>query len=60
MALVPVLRRQRQRISDFKASLIYRVNSRIVRGHTEKPCLKKQKIHQRYTEKIILKILART
>ena len=30
-------------ISEFKASLVYKVSSRTARGYTEKPCLEKQK-----------------
>ena len=30
-------------ISEFEASLIYRVSSRISQDYTEKPCLKKKK-----------------
>jgi hypothetical protein len=29
-------------ISEFEASLVYRVSSRTARGYTEKPCFKKQ------------------
>jgi hypothetical protein len=32
-----------RQISDFKASLVYRVSSRIAKGYTEKSCLEKQK-----------------
>jgi hypothetical protein len=31
-----------KRISEFEASLVYRVSSRTVEGYTEKPCLEKQ------------------
>jgi hypothetical protein len=31
-----------RRISEFEASLVYRVSSRTARGYTEKPCLEKQ------------------
>jgi hypothetical protein len=37
--LVPALGRQRQQISEFKASLVYRANSRTIRATQEKPCL---------------------
>jgi hypothetical protein len=32
-----------RRISEFKASLVYRETSRTAEGYTEKPCLKKTK-----------------
>ncbi|EDL07105.1 mCG1028373, partial [Mus musculus] len=32
-----------RRISEFEASLVYKVSSRTTRGYTEKPCLEKPK-----------------
>jgi hypothetical protein len=32
-----------RQISEFKASLVYRVSSRTAKGYTEKPCLRKKK-----------------
>jgi hypothetical protein len=31
-----------RQVSEFEASLVYRVSSRTARGYTERPCLKKQ------------------
>jgi hypothetical protein len=42
--LIPALGRQNRQISEFKASLVYRVSSRIARFYTEKPCLKKEEV----------------
>lgn len=42
MSLIPVLRRQRQLVSEFKASMIYRASSRTA-GATQKPWLGKTK-----------------
>ena len=45
--LIPALWRKRQAISEFDASLVYKIISRTARGmsssRTKKPCLKKQK-----------------
>jgi hypothetical protein len=41
--LIPALGRQRQAISEFEASLVYRVSSRTARGTQRNPVLKKQK-----------------
>jgi hypothetical protein len=41
MPLISALRRQ---ISEFKASMIYRVIFQDTHGYTEKPCLEKQMI----------------
>ena len=47
MPLIPALRRQRQAISEFDASVVYKIISRTARGmsssRTKKPCIKKQK-----------------
>jgi hypothetical protein len=42
MPLIPDLGGRDRRISEFKASLVYKVTSRTARA-TEKPCLKKPK-----------------
>jgi hypothetical protein len=47
MPLIPALGRQRQAISEFEASLVYRVSSRYSQGYTEKPCLKKKNTHKK-------------
>jgi hypothetical protein len=38
-------------ISEFEASLIYRVSSRTARTNTEKPCLEKNKTKQKNKKK---------
>jgi hypothetical protein len=43
MPLIPELGRQGRQISEFDASLVYRVSSRTAKIYTEKPCLKKKK-----------------
>jgi hypothetical protein len=54
MPLIPALRRQRQaRISEFEASLVYKVSSRTARA-AEKPCLEKRKTNKQ-TNKILKK-----
>jgi hypothetical protein len=41
MPLIPTLRRQRKAdFFEFKASMVYRVNSRTARAVEKKPCLK--------------------
>jgi hypothetical protein len=49
MPLIPALGRQRQTdwISEFKASLVYRVSSRTARATQRNPVSKKKKIHYR-------------
>jgi hypothetical protein len=46
-----------RRISEFEASLIYRVSSRTARakGYTEKPCLEKAKKKKKKKRKKIIK-----
>jgi hypothetical protein len=46
MPLIPALGRQRQAISEFKASLVYKSEFQDSPGYTEKPCIKKQKQKQ--------------
>jgi hypothetical protein len=41
--LIPALRSQSQQISEFKASLIYRLSSRTARATQRRPCLKENK-----------------
>jgi hypothetical protein len=41
--LIPALGRQRQVISEFKVSLVYKVEFQDSQGYTEKPCLKNTK-----------------
>jgi hypothetical protein len=41
-SLIPALSKQRQAISKFEASLVYKVSSRAARA-IQKPCLKKRK-----------------
>jgi hypothetical protein len=48
--LIPVLGRQRQRISEFEANLIYNVNSRTEDGYTKKHCLEVNKINSHQTQ----------
>jgi hypothetical protein len=36
-------------ISEFEASLVYRVSSRISQGYTEKPCLKNKQTNKQTT-----------
>jgi hypothetical protein len=43
MPLIPALGRQRQAISEFKASLVYRVSSRTARATQRNPVSKKPK-----------------
>jgi hypothetical protein len=43
MPLIPALGRQRQRISEFKASLVYKVSSRTARATQKNPVSKKTK-----------------
>jgi hypothetical protein len=43
MPLIPVLGRQRQGISEFKVSLVYRVSFRTARATQRNPVSKKQK-----------------
>jgi hypothetical protein len=40
--LIPVLRRQRQTLSEFEARLVYRVSSRTARATQRNPVLKNQ------------------
>jgi hypothetical protein len=35
-----------RRISEFEASLVYKVSSKTARGYTEKPCLEKTKTNK--------------
>jgi hypothetical protein len=42
MSLIPVLRRQRQLVSEFKASMIYRASSRTAGATQRNPGLGKQ------------------
>jgi hypothetical protein len=42
--LIPSLGRQRQQISEFEASLVYKVSSRIARAIQRNPVSKNQKI----------------
>ena len=42
MPLIPALGRQRQVISEFEASLVYRVSSRTARATQRNPVLNKQ------------------
>jgi hypothetical protein len=44
MPLIPALGRQRQAISEFEASLVYRVSSRTARAIQRNPVLKKNKV----------------
>jgi hypothetical protein len=44
-----------RRISEFKASLVYKSEFQDSRGYAEKPCLKKQKTKQTKTNKQINK-----
>jgi hypothetical protein len=47
--LIPALGRQRQRISEFEASLVYRVSYRTVRAIQRNPVLEKQnKTNKKY------------
>ena len=41
--LIPILRRQRQTVSEFKTSLFYRVSSRTARPTQRKPVLKNKR-----------------
>jgi hypothetical protein len=50
-ALIPALGRQGRRISEFKASLIYRVSSRTARATQRKLVSKKQKKKKKRKEK---------
>jgi hypothetical protein len=43
-----------RRISEFKASLVYRVSSRTARGYTEKPKTKTNQTNKQNTTKINL------
>jgi hypothetical protein len=43
MPLIPALERQRQVISEFEASLVYKVSSRTVRAIQRNPVSKNQK-----------------
>ena len=43
MPLIPALGRQRQRISEFQASLVYRVSSRATRATQRNPVLRKER-----------------
>jgi hypothetical protein len=43
MPLIPALRRQRQAISEFEASLVYKVSSRTARVIQRNPVSKKPK-----------------
>jgi hypothetical protein len=44
--LIPALGRQRRQISEFKASLVYRVSSRTARAIQRNPVLKKQQTNK--------------
>jgi hypothetical protein len=46
MPLIPALGRQRQRISEFKASLVYRVSPRTAKATQRNPILKNQKTNK--------------
>ena len=50
MSLTPALGRQRQQISEFEASLVYRVSSRTTRAIQRNPVSKKKK-KQKKTKK---------
>jgi hypothetical protein len=49
--LIPALRRQRQAISEFKASLVYRMSSRTARAIQRNPVSKNQKKKKRKKKK---------
>ena len=51
MPLIPALGRQRQRISEFKASLVYKVSSRTARATQKNPVSKKNQKKKRKKEK---------
>jgi hypothetical protein len=40
-----------RQISEFEASLVYKVSSRTAQGYTEKPCLRKKKKKKRKEKK---------
>jgi hypothetical protein len=49
--LIPALGRQRQRISEFKDSLVYRVSFRTARATQRNPVSKSQKKKKKKTKK---------
>jgi hypothetical protein len=51
MSLIPALGRQRQAISEFKASLVYKVSSRTPRAIQRNPVLKKKKTKKKKKER---------
>jgi hypothetical protein len=51
MPLIPALGRQRQRISEFEASLVYRVSSRTARATQRNPIWKNKKTKNKKTNK---------
>jgi hypothetical protein len=58
--LIPALGRQGRQVSEFKASLVYRVGSRTARGIQRNPVLKKKKKRQTNNKKKFKKHMSTT